>query len=156
MSTCVTSSTCILPLQYRECLYILVYVYHIVMLQELLMETTPQKHLTRSNSRCLNRALRPLRPSPPLSRQHKQSDTMKSRSLGGTLRGTLRAKLASQLHKSVMKGQQDYSLPRAAVTSQLQYQFMAALERDLKGHRDTSSQRVTLGWSYDQFNEFDK
>ena len=130
--------------------------YPIVTLQELLLETTPQKHLTRSNSRCLNRALRPLRPSPPLSRQHKQSDTMKSRSLGGTLRGTLRAKLASQLHKSVMKGQQDYSLPRAAVTSQLQYQFMAALERDLKGHKDTSSQQVGLGQSYDQLNEFDK
>ena len=81
---------------------------------------------------------------------------MKSRSLGGTLRGTLRAKLASQLHKSVMKGQQDYSLPRAAVTSQLQYQFMAALERDLKGHKDTSSQQVGLGQSYDQLNEFDK
>lgn len=114
------------------------------MLQELLLDMTPQKHLTRSSSRSLSRVLRPLKPSPPSSMQHKQSDAVKLRSLGGTLRGSIRAKLASQLHKSLMKGQQDYSLPRAAVTSRLQYQFMTALERDLKGHKENPSERVRL------------
>ena len=122
------------------------------MLQELLVGTTaqnpfpqpdahkpmtrsqpdPLKPLTRSNSQAFCMA-----PTP-----HKRSNAVKSRSLGDTLRGTMRAKLASQLRKSMMKGQQDYSLPRAAVTSRLQYQFMTAVERDLVGHQENTCQQA--------------
>ena len=125
-----------------------------LMLQELLVGTTsqnpfpqpdahkpmtrsqpnPLKPLTRSNSQAFCMA-----PTP-----HKRSNAVESRSLGDTLRGTMRAKLASQLRKSMMKGQQDYSLPRAAVTSRLQYQFMTAVERDLVGHQENTCQQARV------------
>ncbi len=124
------------------------------MLQELLVGTTAQNPFAQPDPHIPMTRSQP-NPLKPLTRsnsqgfcmaptQHKRSNPVKLRSLGDTLRGTMRAKVASQLRKSMMKGQRDYSLPRAAVTSRLQYQFMTAVERDLVGREENPCQQARL------------
>ncbi|KAK2163687.1 hypothetical protein LSH36_75g07008 [Paralvinella palmiformis] len=59
-----------------------------------------------------------------------------------TITGTLKTKLAEQVKKSKMKGQQDYSQPISAVDSSLDHlRFMSALQKQLHpGH--TSEQSI--------------